>query len=237
MTPVAKLVFSWGNMSSRPLYRTLGFLLVLGLLVASAGFANAANKGAKSATSNGNVTYRWVDEKGVVHYGDHVPPQYATSERAVLNSRGVEMNRLGAQRTPEQQAEDARRERAEARSRERDAFLLNTYTSAKDIEALRDARLDQLRGQRRAAEAYIETLQGRLSSLQGRAMAFRPYNTRSDARRMPDDLAEDLVRTANEIRTQNSSLESKHEEEAALRARFQADIDRYNQLRPIRASR
>lgn len=237
MTPVAKLVFSWGNMSSRPLYRTLGFLLVLGLLVASADFANAANKGAKSSSSNGNVTYRWVDEKGVVHYGDHVPPQYATSERAVLNSRGVELNRLGAQRTPEEQAEDARRERAEARSRERDAFLLNTYTSVKDIEALRDARLEQLRGQRRAGEQYVESLQARLSSLQARAMKFKPYNPRPDARRMPDDLAEDLVRTANEVRTQTASLAEKAKEEAAMHDRFQSDIDRYKQLRPVRAAR
>ena len=25
----------------------------------------------------GGVAYKWVDEQGVVHYGDNIPPQYA----------------------------------------------------------------------------------------------------------------------------------------------------------------
>jgi hypothetical protein len=219
-------------MSSRPVYRTLGLLIVLAMLIASAGFANAA-----STTKNGSVSYRWIDENGVVHYGDRIPPQYSSKERTILNKRGVEVGRLDAQRTPEQQAEYARRLQEERRAREHDVFLLNTYTSVKDIEELRDARLEQLRGQRRAGEAYIESLQARLSSLQARAMGFKPYSTRPEARRLPDDLAEDLVRTANEVRRQTNTIHQKVEEEAELHANFQADIDRYKQLRPIRAAR
>jgi Domain of unknown function (DUF4124) len=218
-------------MASRPVYRTLGLLIVLAMLIVSAGFANAASSGKKS------YTYRWVDEKGVVHYGDRVPPQYVNKERSLLNDQGVEVGKLDAQRTPEQQAAYNRRQREEQRAREHDVFLLNTYTSVRDIEELRDARLDQIRGQRQAGEAYIETLHSRLSSLQARAMAFKPYSARPDARRLPDDLAEQLVRTANEVRRQTNSLQQKTEEEAAVRASFQADIERYKQLRPVRAAR
>lgn len=223
-------------MSSRPLYRTLGVLIVLGMIVVSAGFAHA-NSRTKPGQKSGDVTYRWIDEKGVVHYGDRVPPQYVNKERVILNEQGVEVGRIDAQRTPEQQAEFLRRQREELRRREHDAFLLTTYTSVKDIESLRDARLEQLRGQRRAAQAYIESLQGRLHSLQKRAMNFKPYSPRPDARRLPDDLAEDLVRTSNEVRAQTHSLAEKNKEESELLARFQSDIDRYKQLRPIRASR
>ncbi|HKZ72817.1 MAG TPA: DUF4124 domain-containing protein [Steroidobacteraceae bacterium] len=222
------------NMPSRPLYRALGILIVLGMLVASVGFAGAPPRG---SSQGDDVAYRWVDEKGVVHYGDRVPPQYAQKERAILNEQGVEVGRIEAPKSPEQLAEIARRQEADRRSRERDAFLLNTYTSVKDIEALRDARLDQLRGQRLAAEQYVESLQARLNSLQARAMSFKPYSPTPDARRMPDDLAEDLVRTANEVRSQRSSLTAKAAEESGVHARFQEDIDRYKQLRPIRAAR
>jgi len=216
-------------MSSRPL-RALGLIIVLGLLVASVGFAASSGK-----TSKG--TYKWVDEKGVTHYGDSVPPQYAQKERVILNDQGVEIGRMDAQRTPEQAEAYARQQEEQRRSRERDAFLLNTYTSVKDIEALRDARLGQLRGQRVAAQQYVDTLHQRLGSLQTRAMNFKPYNNNPNARRMPDDLAEDLVRTANEVRAQTSSLTEKNAEEELVRVRFQADIDRYKQLRPIRAAR
>jgi hypothetical protein len=226
MATVIACELSVKSMPSRPL-RALGLLIVLGMLVASVGFASSGKKG----------TYKWVDEKGVTHYGDSVPPQYAQKERVILNDQGVEIGRVDAQRTPEQAAEYARRQEEMRRARERDAFLLNTYTSVKDIEALRDARLDQLRGQRVAAQQYVDTLHQRLGSLQTRAMNFKPYNTKPTARRMPDDLAEDLVRTANEVRAQTTSLAEKNAEEEQVRARFQADIDRYRQLRPIRAAR
>jgi hypothetical protein len=101
----------------------------------------------------------------------------------------------------------------------------------KDIEALRDARLDQMKGQRAAAEQYVESLRVRLTSLQSRALNYRPYS--KDARRMPDDLAENLVRTVNELRVQSSSLNAKSAEEAALRSQFQDDIERYRELHAI----
>ena len=48
---------------------------------------------------------------------------------------------------------------------------------------------------------------------------------------MPDDVAEDLVRTLNELRSQNNALVSKTEEETTVKAQFQADIERYQELR------
>ena len=158
------------------------------------------------------MAYRWVDEQGVVHYGDSIPPQYAEKEHAVLNNQGVEVGHTDAQKTPEQLAIEAKEHEALVKQQQHDNFLLTTYTSVKDIESLRDVRLDQLQGQRTAAEQYVENLHSRLVALQGRAKHFRPYSARPDARRMPDDLAEDLVRTLNEMRTQSNALSAKNEE-------------------------
>jgi hypothetical protein len=47
---------------------------------------------------------------------------------------------------------------------------------------------------------------------------------------MPDDVAEDLVHTLNELRTKNNALVAKTEEETTLKAQFQADIERYQEL-------
>jgi hypothetical protein len=194
----------------------------------------AAYAGTNSSTSSkSSVAYRWVDEQGVVHYGDHIPPQYAGKDRAVLNGQGVEVGHLDAQKTPEQIATEARDRAAQMRQRQHDAFLITTYTSVKDIEALRDLRLDQLHGQRAAAEQYLDTLRSRLATLQNRAMLFQPYSSNSNARRMPDDLAENLVRTVNELDVQNRALTAKHEEETSLKSQFQADIERYRALHTI----
>ena len=202
---------------------------VLGMLVAFVGWVPVAP--AANSTSPERGTYRWTDDQGVVHYGDSIPPQYAQKERSVLNSRGVEVRKLDAQKTPEQMAADAHAQENILKLKQHDAFLMNTYTSVKDIEALRDLRLDQLHGQRVAAEQYVDSLHARLSSLQTRAQSFKPYSPRPAAHRMPDDVAEDLVRTLNELRSQNNALVAKTEEETTLKAQFQADIERYQELR------
>lgn len=188
---------------------------------------------AQHSSSTKGIAYRWVDEQGVVHYGDNIPPQYASQDRAILNSQGVEVGHLDKQKTPEEEAVAARAREALMKQKQHDAFLVSTYTSAKDIEALRDARLDQMKGQRAAAEQYVESLRARLSSLQSRALDYWPYSARTDARRMPDDLAENLVRTLNELRVQASALDAQGAEEVALRAQFQTDLDRYRELHAI----
>jgi hypothetical protein len=199
--------------------------LAVALLCSVGCLAHAEDKGA---------AYKWVDEKGVTHYGDSVPAQDAQRETRVLNKQGMEINRTEAQKTPDEQAAAEREREAMIRQKQHDSFLLTTYTSVKDIESLRDERLEQISGQRRAAEAYVETLHGRLSTLQSRALSFKPYNDKPTARRMPDDLAEDLMRTLNEMRTQKTALAAKDAEETTLRAQFQSDIDRYKELRSAR---
>ena len=134
-----------------------------------------------STNSNKGIAYRWVDEQGVVHYGDNIPPQYASQDRAILNAQGVEVGHLDKQKTPEEEAVAARAREALMKQRQHDAFLVSTYTSVKDIEALRDARLDQLKAQRGAAEQYVESLRVRLGTLQSRALTYSPYS--KDARR------------------------------------------------------
>ena len=210
---------------SRPL---LGCLVLAGITLAG-GLVRAA----PSQSSRQGIAYRWVDENGVVHYGDHIPPQYAAQDRAVLNAQGVEVRHFDAQKSPEQAAADARERATQIRQRQHDAFLITTYTSVRDIEALRDGRLEQLKGQRTAAQQYVDSLRTRLASLQTRALTFRPYNPHTDARRMPDDLAENLVRTVNELHAQDHELAVKTQEETTLRAQFQADIERYRALHTI----
>ena len=209
-------------------------ILLLTAAALAAGLAPVAQADPNNGSSKkGAIAYRWVDEQGVVHYGDAIPPQYASKEKQLLNSEGVEVGRVDGQKTPQQQETDARDHAALARQKQHDAFLVTTYTSVKDIEALRDARLHELNGQRAAAEQYMDSLRVRLASLESRAMNFQPYSPKPDAHRMPDDLAEDLVRTVKELREQTTSLASRNEEETTLRAQFQSDIERYRELHSI----
>ncbi len=215
-------------MSSRAKRPALVVLLSAAALLSAHAYAAPS-----TSSKQGGVAYKWVDEQGVVHYGDHIPPQYAQQDREVLNSQGVPVGHIEAALTPEQASAEARKKAELFKQRQHDSFLVSTYTSVKDIEALRDVRLDQLQGQRTAAEQYVESLRSRLGSLQGLAVTYQPYSSNPDARRMPDDLAENLVRTLNEVRSQSAALEAKSEEEKTLRAQFDADIQRYRELHTV----
>ncbi len=198
------------------------------LAVPSMQVAAAGSSSTSGASSSPN--YMWVDTNGERHYGDSVPPENAQGERRVLNSVGVEVQRVDAQKSAAQLAEQSRGGLEAQQRQQHDRFLLTLYTSTKDIERLRDERLDQIEGQIRAAIAYIDSLEARLKTLQERAMHFKPNSTKPDARRMPDDLAEELVRLASEGRTQRAALETRRKEQSDLRAQFEADISRYREL-------
>jgi len=211
------------------LIRARRLLSVLLLAVVAAGAS--AQLAAQTNAKHGGIAYRWVDEHGVVHYGDNVPPQYASQERTVLNGDGVEVSHTEAQKSPEQAAAAEKARQDALKQRQHDSFLVSTYTSVKDIESLRDLRLDQLQGQRAASAQYVESLRARLGTLQERALAYQPYS--SAARRMPDDVAENLVRTLNEVRQQSAALAATSEQEKELRRQFDADIQRYRELHTI----
>src|SRR5450756_1446560 len=80
------------------------WLLALAVLLAGTELAHGQTK------DKAPVAYRWVDEKGVVHFGDRIPSQDSQKEHTVLNREGVEVGRSDAQKSPAQIAEEARRE-------------------------------------------------------------------------------------------------------------------------------
>jgi hypothetical protein len=150
-----------------------------------------------------------------------------------MNAQGVEIKRLEAQKTAEQlAAEEQKRKDAEDRL-SRDRNLLNTYVSVQEIERLRDQRLDLLTDQIKVTNQFLETLNGRMKKLRVSSMRFKPYNTEEKAPPMPDQVAEDLVRLANDIHTQEQNLSEKRGEEATMKKQFDSDISRFKELKHI----
>jgi hypothetical protein len=215
--------------------KTTPFLVMLlaGLLVA--GTAHAEKK--KSTPVSKAKTYSWVDENGVTHYGDSVPAEYSQREQRVLNAQGLEVRKRQAEMSASEAAAYAAQQKEETRRREHDMFLVSTYPSVKEIENVRDTRVDQINGQIVASEAYIATLTTRVDGLKQRSMSYAPYNTKPGARRMPDDLAEEMVRALSELRTQNAALAKRQAERQSVMDQFSADINRFKELRTSAAAR
>jgi len=214
--------------------RLLPCAAAFALLAAAAPAAHGALDGSKQHV------YKWTDEKGVVHYGDAVPPQYADQDKTVLNSQGVAVGTITGRRTAEQLAAEAARQAAEDRAkldaqtaRLRDQNLLATYLTVEEITALRDRRVEILEGQAKAQGQSLEQLRARQRQLEQQVQHFRPYNTAANAPLLPERLAEDVVRTTIDIRTQERNLELKRAETTTLKEQFERDIARFRELKKV----
>lgn len=204
--------------------------LAISLALSPALLGAQKTQGTQNTPSKGTKSYKWVDEHGVTHYGDTVPPEYARQERSELNAQGVELRQLPRQLSAEEADVAQKKAAAEARRRQHDSFLLTTYTKASDIEQLRDERIALIDGQMEIARGSIESNQQRLKDLEQRLRGFLPYSTAPNARRVPDQLAEQVVRTVKERDQLREGLRKREKEKAELRAQFNEDIARYKEL-------
>jgi hypothetical protein len=182
-------------------------------------------------------TYRWVDDQGVVHFGDRVPPEYASNDLSLLNEQGVIVARVAGQKTPEELSEETRVKAAreeENRLREeslmRDRVLLSTYLSVEEIEELRDRRMELVVGQMRVTQIYLDNLREKLLKLEKESQRFSPYSKAPDAKPIDEKLARELSDTLDSIALYEKNLEKSQTEQAQLTAKFDADITRFREL-------
>jgi hypothetical protein len=202
----------------------------LALMQAPAWSAQSASKSNAPSSTWGGRTYKWVDEFGITHYGDSVPAASAQQGRSELNSQGVEVKQVPKQLTGTE-AEQAQQAAADkARMRQHDSFLLTTYTSAKDIEQLRDERLSLVNGQMDIARGSVEQTSQRLATIETRMRSFKPWAKSPNARRLPDQLVEEVVRTLQERNLLQATLTSREQEKKDMRAQFDSDLMRYREL-------
>ena len=182
--------------------------------------------------------YRWVDDDGVVHYGDHVPPQYASRNRDLLNTQGVTVGSEIGALTEEERAEIARLAAIDEQARQarmedarRDQVLLDTYLSVSEIERLRDRRLELLEAQIKVTEHYLSNLRKRLNRLQREAADYKPYSDNPDAPDVPESLGLELSRTIASIGLYEQTLTQSRVEQDDLAAAFAQDIERFRELK------
>jgi hypothetical protein len=208
----------------------------LGLLASGTGEAAEKKKQrrtAKSDDASGEV-YRWVDENGVVHFGDAVPAEYAPIDRQVLNQYGITMRtEQGALTEEEIEAERkaAAEKKAALAAARRDEVLLSTYLSVEEIEALRNRRMELIDGQISVTSNYLQSLRDRLKQLQAEANTFKPYSKDPDAEPIDQKLADELADTADSIALYEKTLQDTRTRQGRVVMAFDADIARFKELK------
>jgi len=181
-------------------------------------------------------TYRWVDENGVIHYGDKVPAEVAELEKQVLNEAGITVDVMRGKKTDEEiEAERLQLELEQERELQRraDAALLATYLSVEEIIMHRDRRVELFQAQAKVTELYLRNLRRRLDSLEALAANFRPYSEDPDAEMIDPGLSGDINETKQIIARHEANLDKFRQDELDMASRFDGDIVRFKELKGL----
>lgn len=176
-------------------------------------------------------TYKWIDDKGVTHIGDTIPPEYAGKDRQLLNKSGIVVKTQDIL-TPDErrakEAESAKISADEAASRDQklhDKSLTDTYSNVKEIELSRTRSLQQVDARINSINSQMKMANNNLLGLQKDAK-----NRMQAGGKAPISLQEDIKVTQDRINLLKRDLEKYKAEKLAVDARYDADKARYKEL-------
>jgi hypothetical protein len=178
--------------------------------------------------------YKWVDDQGVTHYGEVIPPEYANKERDSLKKSGL------LEKRPEKidpasvrAKEDAEKKRkidsqAAVEQQRRDSALLNTYSNENEIDMARDRSLVLVTARIDSYKTLIKSSQGTLDDLKKEAETRTKTN-----KKIPQSLANDITQTEARIVKYTSDLSKSEEELIAVKTRFENEKQLYRKLKGV----
>jgi hypothetical protein len=180
--------------------------------------------------------YSWVDDEGVVHYGDSIPPEFADKPKNVINEHGITVDHIRGKKTAEEiEAERAAAElelQKELQNRA-DRALLATYQTVDEIEMHRDRRIELFQAQSRVTELYLRNLDRRLAQLKEESARFRPYSSDPSAEMIDPRLIKEIKETEATIVRHQRNLEKYQQNEREIVERIDGDINRFKNLKGL----
>jgi len=211
------------RVAGRPWPRALLIGAAATSLAFAFGFAGAAR----------GATYKWVDEHGVVHYTDKIPPEAVNKGSTMLDKQARPVKRIDPALTAEQRrAREAEEEqkRIAARAQEeiarRDRALVSSYATEAEIELAKSRALATIDGQLESSRAYAAQLDRRKVELDKRRQALGDKS-------VPPALERELEGNHSELAKTTALIEQKQKERAATVARYDADKARWRELKAV----
>lgn len=178
-----------------------------------------------------SATYKWVDEKGEVHYTDKLPPEEVNKGNVELNKQGVPIKKTEPALSPEQRRakaleEDRQRQLAKLQeeTERRDRALLSSYTSESEIDLARNRSLQTIDSVLKSAQAYAEQLTKRQAALEAKK------KTDYSDKPAPPALERELEGISTELGRQAELIALKKREIVQVNTKYDADKQRWRAL-------
>lgn len=184
-----------------------------------------------AGTAAGAGMYKWVDDQGVVHYTDRIPPESVSKGATVLDKQGRSVKTIDPAPTAEQRKAieaEAERQRdiakANAEQARRDQALTQSFTSESEIDVARARAVSTLEAQLTTIENYMADMSRRKQDLEKRKAAL-------GTKPVPAALDNELGSVTDELARQTALLAQKKEALAAVGKKYDADKRRWQEIK------
>ena len=181
----------------------------------------------------------WTNDEGVKECGSYVPPKYSqkkietrgesgrileVKERAKTQAEIDEIDRL----TKLKEIDDARK----AEQKKKDDILLKTFSTERDINLLRDSKLNVIEGIIIVTNSNNKALKKKLEKIQKKAA-----NIERRGKKPPQRVLDDISTIEARIKKNDKSIKAKRDEQKAIRITFAQQMDRFKVLKNMKNNR
>jgi hypothetical protein len=176
--------------------------------------------------------YKWVDNKGVTHYGEVIPPEYADKQKDTLKKSGMLEKRPETVDVKSVQAkEEAEKKRildnqAAMEQQRRDNALLNTYSNENEIDQAKDRSLVLINARIESNRMLLKSSQ---TTLEGHKQELE--NRKKSGKVIPASLTNDISRSETRILGFQAELNKSETELTAVKERFEKEKLLYRKLK------
>ena len=176
--------------------------------------------------------YKWVDDKGVTHYGEVIPPEYANKDRDSLKKSGL-LEKRPEKADPaairaKEEAEQKRKidSQATVEQQRRDSALLNTYSNEKEIDQALERSLVLINARIDSNKMLLKSSQSTLDEHQKEA-----ENRTKTNKKIPLSLTNDIALTEAKVLKFSTELSKSEEDLIAVKTRFENEKVLYRKLK------
>jgi hypothetical protein len=177
------------------------------------------------------AAYKWTDDKGVIHYSDHIPAEAVNKGSVMLDKQGRAVQKtepaLTADQLREKRVEDDRLRALQQKQEEqgrRDRALLSSYSSEDEIDLARNRAISTIDSQLRSAQGYTSELAKRKQELETKRLEY-------GNKPVPAALERELSGIDEEVLRQNALVGQKRQDMASVAGRYDLEKQRWRELR------
>ena len=175
----------------------------------------------------------WTNDEGVKECGSYVPSEFSQKRIETRNESGRVVEVTKRAKTKKELAEIERLAELKkiedakiAEQKKKDDILLKTFTGERDINLLRDSKVNVIEGIITVTNSNNKALQKKLEKLQKSAA-----NIERRGKKPPANILEDIKEIENRIRNNNKSIATKREEQKVIKEKFAKDLEHFKKLK------